>query len=35
MATAVNGLFIARDLRASTKLHDGDRLEILAPMQEG
>lgn len=35
IATALNGLFIPRELRAGTALSDGDRLEILAPMQGG
>lgn len=35
VATAVNGLFVARDARPTTELRDGDRLEVLAPMQGG
>ncbi len=35
VATAVNGGFIPRDKRAATPLRDGDRVEILAPMQGG
>ncbi|WP_323767032.1 sulfur carrier protein ThiS [Marinovum sp.] len=35
IATAVNGTFIPRDARATTRLADGDRLEVLAPMQGG
>ncbi|SLN64065.1 sulfur carrier protein ThiS [Aquimixticola soesokkakensis] len=35
IATAVNGLFVARDARATTRLAAGDRVEILAPMQGG
>lgn len=35
IATALNGVFIPRELRAGTALSDGDRLEILAPMQGG
>ncbi|MFU1479143.1 sulfur carrier protein ThiS [Roseovarius sp. C7] len=34
-ATALNGAFIPRDARAETVLNDGDRLEVLAPMQGG
>ena len=35
IATAVNGVFIANTARASTLVHEGDRIEILAPMQGG
>lgn len=35
LATALNGTFVPRTARASTKLADGDRLEVLAPMQGG
>lgn len=35
IATALNGTFIARDARATTRINDGDRLEIVAPMQGG
>ena len=35
MATALNGQFVARDARAGQTLNDGDRLEVLAPMQGG
>ncbi|MBO6816613.1 MAG: sulfur carrier protein ThiS [Rhizobiaceae bacterium] len=35
IATALNGEFVPAPLRASTKLKDGDRLEVLAPMQGG
>jgi sulfur carrier protein len=35
VATAVNGHFIAQAQRADQKLNDGDRVEILAPMQGG
>ncbi|MCV2402487.1 sulfur carrier protein ThiS [Marinomonas sp. C2222] len=35
VATALNGDFVAQGLRASTPLKDGDRIEILAPMQGG
>lgn len=34
-ATAVNGEFIALSARAGFALADGDRLEIVAPMQGG
>lgn len=35
MATALNGLFVPRDARATSTLNDGDQLEVLAPMQGG
>jgi len=35
VATALNGTFVPRDTRAQTVLNDGDRLEVLAPMQGG
>lgn len=35
VATAVNGEFVASVLRAATPLAEGDRLEVLAPMQGG
>lgn len=35
VATAVNGEFAPRAARGGTPLHDGDRVEILAPMQGG
>jgi len=35
VSTAVNGEFVAADARASTALADGDRVEVLAPMQGG
>jgi sulfur carrier protein len=35
VATAVNGDFVPRSARAATALKDGDRIEILAPMQGG
>lgn len=35
IATALNGAFVARDARADTPLSEGDRLEVLAPMQGG
>ena len=35
VATALNGEFVPKPARASTSLDDGDRLEILAPMQGG
>jgi len=35
VSTAVNGEFIASALRARTALADGDRIEVLAPMQGG
>ena len=35
VATAVNGEFVPAPARAQTKLQDGDRVEVLAPMQGG
>jgi len=35
VATAVNGEFIAAPVRAGTRLNEGDRVEVLAPMQGG
>ncbi|AHD10323.1 sulfur carrier protein ThiS [Phaeobacter gallaeciensis] len=35
VATAVNGHFVARHARPETQLAEGDRLEILTPMQGG
>ena len=35
VTTAVNGEFVAADARRSTALADGDRVEVLAPMQGG
>lgn len=35
VTTAVNGEFVARPARERTALSDGDRLEVLAPMQGG
>jgi len=35
IATALNGEFVSADSRASTHLADGDRIEIVAPMQGG
>jgi sulfur carrier protein len=35
VSTAVNGEFVATGARAGTLLADGDRLEVLAPMQGG
>lgn len=35
VATALNGDFVPRSLRASTPLRDGDRVEVVAPMQGG
>jgi sulfur carrier protein len=35
VSTAVNGEFVAADARARTTLADGDRVEVLAPMQGG
>lgn len=35
IATAVNGRFVAAKARQATKLADGDRIEVVAPMQGG
>lgn len=35
LATAVNGSFVPRSAREDTALKNGDRIEILAPMQGG
>ena len=35
VSTAVNGEFVAAGARARTPLADGDRVEVLAPMQGG
>lgn len=35
VATAVNEEFVPAGLRSTTMLKDGDRVEVLAPMQGG
>jgi sulfur carrier protein len=35
IATAVNGTFIPKARRESYRLDDGDRIEVVAPMQGG
>ncbi|HEV2268169.1 MAG TPA: sulfur carrier protein ThiS [Steroidobacteraceae bacterium] len=35
VATAVNGEFVPTAARATARLADGDRVEVLAPMQGG
>lgn len=35
VATALNGEFVPSAARAVTRLAEGDRLEVLAPMQGG
>lgn len=35
VATALNGEFVAKVSRPETALAEGDRLEVLAPMQGG
>jgi sulfur carrier protein len=35
VTTAVNGEFVAADARGGTALADGDRVEVLSPMQGG
>ena len=34
-ATAVNGEFVPAEARPAARLADGDRIEVLAPMQGG
>lgn len=35
LATAVNGAFVPAAARVETALQDGDRVEVLSPMQGG
>jgi sulfur carrier protein len=35
VATALNGEFVASSARTDTSLAEGDRVEVLAPMQGG
>ena len=35
VATAMNGMFVPRELRLNTVLEDGDTIEILVPLQGG
>lgn len=35
VATALNGTFVPAAARHATRLNEGDRLEVLAPMQGG
>ena len=35
VATALNGEFVPKRERAETPLHEGDRIEIVAPRQGG
>lgn len=35
VATALNGEFVASDERGETPISEGDRIEVLAPMQGG
>jgi sulfur carrier protein len=35
VSTALNGEFVAAEARPHTSLTDGDRVEVLAPMQGG
>ena len=35
VATALNGRFVPAPARAGTALSDGDKLEVVAPMQGG
>jgi sulfur carrier protein len=35
VVTAVNGEFVPLTARTTTELHDGDQLDVLAPLQGG
>jgi sulfur carrier protein len=35
IATALNGRFVAAPLRPKTELNEGDKIEVVAPMQGG
>ena len=35
IATALNGRFVAASVRPATALAEGDRIEVVAPMQGG
>ena len=35
IATAVNGRFVAAAVRSAVALSDGDKIEVVAPMQGG
>jgi sulfur carrier protein len=35
IATAVNGRFVAASVRPATRLSEGDKIEVVAPMQGG
>jgi len=35
IATALNGRFVAAPVRQAVKLAEGDRIEVVAPMQGG
>ncbi len=35
IATALNGTFVHRELRTETKLTEGDRIEVVAPIEGG
>jgi len=35
IATAINGRFVAAGARPATRLDDGDKIEVVAPMQGG
>ena len=35
IATAVNGRFVAAGVRPTVELSDGDKIEVVAPMQGG
>jgi len=35
IATAVNGRFVAASVRPDTRLSEGDKIEVVAPMQGG
>lgn len=35
IATALNGEFVPHTMRDETKINEGDKIEVLAPMQGG
>ncbi|MEM6603894.1 MAG: sulfur carrier protein ThiS [Pseudomonadota bacterium] len=35
ITTAMNGIFVPREMRQNTVLEDGDKIEVLVPLQGG
>ncbi len=35
LATALNGVFVHRESRAATRVSEGDRIEVVAPIEGG